>query len=95
MSRTRLRFLVALVSASLLAASPAPARRPGQPVRIANQQILVGWDPETRMEHFIRAEFAAGTRQEGFGGLVPSPTVPEIAAAGLGLLVAVRRRASP
>jgi len=51
-------------------------------VRIANQQILVVWDPATRMEHFIReAKFAAGARQEGFGFLVPSPTIPEIATA--------------
>ena len=61
-----------------------PAWRRGEPVRIADQQILVVWDPVTRVEHFIReAKFAAtpGARQEGFGFLVPSPTVPEIAAA--------------
>lgn len=88
MSRLSRRFLVAVVSASLLTASPTraccPAWRRGEPVRIADQQILVVWDPATRVEHFIReAKFAAapGARQEGFGFLVPSPTVPEIAAA--------------
>jgi len=64
------------------ASTCCPAWRPGQPVRIANQQILVVWDPSTRVEHFIReAKFAARVRQDGFGFLVPSPTVPEIAAA--------------
>ena len=79
---------VAVILACLLGLTVHPARaccpawRPGQPVRIANQQILVVWDPATRIEHFIReAKFAAGARQEGFGFLVPSPTVPEIAAA--------------
>ncbi len=79
---------VAVILACLLGLRVHPARaccpawRPGQPVRIANQQILVVWDPATRIEHFIReAKFAAGARQDGFGFLVPSPTVPEIAAA--------------
>jgi hypothetical protein len=81
-----------LIACSIVASptsSPAccPAWRPGQPVRIADQQILVIWDPDTRTEHFIReAKFSARAegvegRPEGFGFLVPSPTLPEIAAA--------------
>lgn len=83
-----LRTLLATGLLLAATASPAPACCPawrrGEPVRIADQQILVVWDPETRTEHFIReARFAAapGARQEGFGFLVPSPSVPEIAAA--------------
>ncbi len=102
MSRLSLRFLVALMSVSLLTVSPAPACCPawrrGEPVRIADQQILVVWDPATRMEHFIReAKFAAspGARQEGFGFLVPSPTVPEIAAADGAVFAQLNDRIQP
>jgi hypothetical protein len=102
MSRLRLRFLVAVVSASLLTTSDAhaccPAWRRGEPVRIADQQILVVWDPATRVEHFIReAKFAAapGGRQEGFGFLVPSPTVPEIAAADGSVFAQLNDRIQP
>jgi hypothetical protein len=73
-----------IVLAPLPTCACCPAWRAGAPVRIADQQILVVWDPATRVEHFIReANFAAapGDRQEGFGFLVPSPAVPEIAAA--------------
>lgn len=81
-------------------ASPAPACCPawrrGEPVRIANQQILVVWDPATRIEHFIReAKFAAGARQDGFGFLVPSPTVPEIAAADGAVFEQLNTRIKP
>jgi len=75
-----------------------PAWRRGEPVRIADQQILVVWDPATRVEHFIReAKFAAapGARQEGFGFLVPSPTVPEIAAADGAVFAQLNNRIQP
>jgi len=69
-------------------------------VRIADQQILVVWDRATRIEHFIReAKFAAGgapgSPQEGFGFLVPSPTVPEIAAADGAMFDELNRRIRP
>ena len=93
---------VAVILACLLGLTVHPARaccpawRPGQPVRIANQQILVVWDPATRIEHFIReAKFAAGARQEGFGFLVPSPTVPEIAAADGAVFEQLNTRIKP
>jgi len=87
---TRSRRWMALWIACSVVSSPGPARaccpawRAGAPVRIADQRILVVWDPATRVEHFVReAKFAAapGAPHEGFGFLVPSPTVPEIAAA--------------
>lgn len=91
MPRTRrwAAFLIAcsIVAHPIPAAACCPAWRLGEPVRIADQQILVIWDPDTRTEHFIReAKFTARAaradgRPEGFGFLVPSPTVPEIAAA--------------
>jgi len=87
-----------LLLAAIASPAPAccPAWRPGQPVRIANQQILVVWDPATRIEHFIReAKFAAGARQDGFGFLVPSPTVPEIAAADGAVFEQLNTRIKP
>ena len=87
-----------LLLAAIASPAPAccPAWRRGEPVRIANQQILVVWDPETRIEHFIReAKFAAGARQEGFGFLVPSPTVPEIAAADGAVFEQLNTRIKP
>ena len=73
-----------------------PAWRIGHPVTIADQKILVVWDPDTKTEHFIRTAGFRGTPRRagngaettgvadgagGFGFLVPSPTQPEIAAA--------------
>ena len=87
-----------IVLAPLTARACCPAWRAGAPVRIADQQILVVWDPATRIEHFIReAKFAAapGERQEGFGFLVPSPTVPEIAAADGAVFGHLNQRIEP
>ena len=71
-----------------------PAFRAGRDVQIADQRILVAWDPHTKMEHFVReAGFRvsddrsdatsaedgnAEARNEDFGFLVPSPTSPEV-----------------
>ncbi|MCC6510443.1 MAG: DUF2330 domain-containing protein [Pirellulaceae bacterium] len=89
-------YLVLLISVpgrlSLLhACCPAFAR--GDDVKIADQNILIVWDPETKVEHFVRE---AGFKQHrsgedtaqsdsnpasNFGFLVPSPTQPKIEAA--------------
>ncbi len=68
-----------------------PAYRLGQEFRIADQRILIAWDPETKIEHFVRE--AAFKRPEqmqdangqarqdtgsDFGFLVPSPSEPQI-----------------
>jgi hypothetical protein len=58
-------------------------------VRIADQRILVAWDPATRIEHFVREARFKGERGgadreaagDDFGFLVPTPTEPEIAEA--------------
>jgi hypothetical protein len=58
-----------------LAAYPA-----GQPVRIADQEVLVVWDGATKTEHFVRrADFQAAGPAASFGFLVPTPTVPQLA----------------
>lgn len=54
------------------------APRPGQQVRIADQKILVIWDAEKGIEHFIRrADFLGNSKDFGF--FVPTPSTPELA----------------
>ena len=55
----------ALVAAIVLATTPLPARAccpapaPGRNVQIADQDVLIVWNPSTKMEHFVRrATFA-------------------------------------
>ncbi|MFM8396929.1 MAG: hypothetical protein ACKOAH_03785, partial [Pirellula sp.] len=57
-----------------------PAYRAGSDFRIADQRILVAWDPQTKIEHFVReAAFkGSGQNDSDFGFLVPSPTEPQI-----------------
>ncbi len=62
----------------------------GRDIRIADQKILIVWDPQTRTEHFIReAAFqkprlaTGGDSEESkaggdFGFLVPSPSQPRV-----------------
>lgn len=100
--RSRMCRLAALATACWLAVAPAaraccPAWRAGAMVRIADQRILVAWDPATRMEHFVREARFAGTeaRAEDFGFLVPSPAEPEIAEADGGVFDALARASEP
>lgn len=61
-----------------------PAFRASAMVRIADQRILVAWDPATMVEHFVREARFAGEGNGGsddFGFLVPTPAEPEIAEA--------------
>lgn len=85
-SRVRPALALAALAAGLL---PPPARAccPASPrdydVRIADQEILVVWDPTTRTEHFVRQAAFSGGRgapAAGFGFLVPTPSRPEVAA---------------
>lgn len=67
-----------------------PAYALGQDVRIADQKILIVWDPQTRTEHFIReaafqkpkkpkADDGEESKQgNDFGFLVPSPSQPRV-----------------
>ncbi|HZS05653.1 MAG TPA: DUF2330 domain-containing protein [Blastocatellia bacterium] len=55
----------------------APAPRPGQFVRIADESAIIVWDEASRTQHFIRrATFE--TEAPDFGFLVPTPTRPEL-----------------
>lgn len=57
-----------------------PAFRAGTEFRIADQRILIAWDPQTKIEHFVReAAFKGSSENDSdFGFLVPSPTQPQI-----------------
>jgi hypothetical protein len=57
-----------------------PAFREGAGFRIADQRILIAWDPQTKIEHFVREAAFKGTSENDsdFGFLVPSPTQPQI-----------------
>src|SRR5262245_10581471 len=56
----------------------APAPRPGQSVRIADESAIIIWDEKTRTQHFIRrATF--DTEAPDFGFLVPTPSEPALA----------------
>lgn len=84
-----------------------PAWRIGHAVTIADQKILVVWDPDTKTEHFIRSAGFRGTPPPaeergatdsdggGFGFLVPSPTQPEVAAADGAVFAALDEAVRP
>lgn len=68
-----------------------PVYKNGHDFRIADQRILLAWDPETKIEHFVReAAFRQSNRTTSidgqqsekdtsdFGFLVPSPSEPQI-----------------
>jgi hypothetical protein len=73
-----LTLIAALLTGSAEACCPAPPL--GRQVQIADQEIVVVWNEEEKIEHFFRkADFAGNA--EDFGFLVPTPTKPELAEA--------------
>jgi hypothetical protein len=78
-----MRKLTLIALCAALAVQPSRACCPAFPpgpdttVKIADQEIVVVWNPTTRTEHFIRrASF--DSRVKGFGFLVPTPTEPAL-----------------
>lgn len=54
-------------------------RSGGNLVQIAAQEVLIAWDAEKKIEHFVRrANFKTETAPEDFGFLVPTPTQPKL-----------------
>ena len=48
-------------------------------VKIAAQEVLIHWDSQTGIEHFVRrADFDARSLPDDFGFLVPTPTQPKL-----------------
>ena len=53
----------------------------GKPVVNADQSVIIIWDAEKQMQHFIRrASFKSDA--DDFGFLVPTPAQPELAESG-------------
>ncbi|MFL5243802.1 MAG: DUF2330 domain-containing protein [Gemmataceae bacterium] len=85
-ARTWLLFsllAILLVPAFLLCPAPAccPAGRSGKPVVNADQTVIMIWDPDTKMQHFIR-QASFKSEADDFGFLVPSPSEPELSESG-------------
>ncbi|MCZ7648643.1 MAG: DUF2330 domain-containing protein [Planctomycetota bacterium] len=58
-----------------------PAPREGQQVLNADQTLVILWDAERKIEHFIRKATFKSEAQD-FGFIVPSPTQPELSESG-------------
>lgn len=76
-------FTAVLALAAALALPTKPARAccaagpPNSGVRIASQDVLVIWNPDTKTEHFIRRADFLGPSAD-FGFLVPTPSEPRL-----------------
>lgn len=90
--------LVALSLLTLLGAARAccPAFPPGPDttVKIADQELVVVWNPATRTEHFIR-QASFESRVQGFGFLVPTPTQPALAEVSASVFGSLREEIRP
>lgn len=51
------------------------------PVFVRGEEALIAWDPESRIEHFVRRAFFERMTDD-FGFLVPTPSRPELAEVG-------------
>jgi hypothetical protein len=72
---------IVLLGVACLGCCPAwPPNADG--VRIASQEVLIYWDAENNMEHFVRrADFNAEELPDDFGFLVPTPSQPKLSEA--------------
>ena len=77
---TTIISLALLVALLIPANACCPAWRLGEaPVQIADQEVLIVWDKEQGVEHFIRrANFQPDETPNDFGFLVPTPTQPKL-----------------
>jgi hypothetical protein len=106
-------FLCTLMIVLILRDTPelvygcCPAFGKGSRFSIADQRILIAWDPETKIEHFVReASFKSQGRasksesdshsdKEDFGFLVPSPAQPQIEEADAAVFPDLDQRIQP
>jgi hypothetical protein len=85
---------VGLVEARAHACCPAFPPTPDTTVRIADQEIIVAWNAESKTEQFVRkASFQA--RVPGFGFLVPTPSRPVLAEVDEAVFDRLRREIEP
>jgi hypothetical protein len=88
-----LLLIVAMVSARpLLACAPAP--HAGEAIDVVEESAVIVWDPAARTQHFIRRATFRGNARD-FGFLVPTPTVPVLAAVDDGIFDALQAKIEP
>jgi hypothetical protein len=78
--------VISMATAAALLRAPdtqacCPAYAGDMPISIADQEILVVWDAERHVEHFIRRAAFEGTPVRDFGFLVPTPSKPTLSEA--------------
>ncbi len=95
-----MRFLLAPVLAAVVMASTpraracAPAPRNGDIVRIADEEALIVWDEQKKVEHFVRrASFVSSG--DAFGFLVPTPSRPELGEVASSVFDGLHSRLTP
>lgn len=72
----------------------ATAPRGEATIEVASESAVIVWDEAKKREHFIRgATFAGSAKEAAF--LVPTPTVPELAAVTNEPFTAIAKRAEP
>lgn len=60
----------------------------------ADQTVLILWDPETKMQHFVRqATFQSDSKRVGF--IVPSPSRPELDESGDAVFAKLKQLTAP
>src|SRR5262245_48435708 len=76
---------VGLVLSDRPISSPAccPAPPPGSRVLNADQTVVILWDADRKMQHFIR-QASFKSEADDFGFLIPSPNEPELNESGNG-----------
>jgi len=66
----------------------------GKPVRFGDQSNIVVWNPQTKMEHFVRnAYFESGAKDFGF--IAPTPTKPTLSTADEEAYLELQKLAPP
>lgn len=85
---------LALIARQSPASACATATREGATIETATETALIVWDEAKKREHFIRgATFAGSAREAAF--LVPTPSLPELAAVTRDPFEAITERAAP
>ena len=71
----------AVIGVTLLPLAPAvpcaSVSRSNAPIPVAGEEAIITYDPRTRTERFIRTA-TFDTRDQDFGFLVPTPSVPTL-----------------
>jgi Uncharacterized protein conserved in bacteria (DUF2330) len=84
-------LVVLLCSREAEACAPAP--HAGEFVAVSEESALIIWEPATKTQHFIRRASFRGEAKD-FGFLVPTPSVPKLAAVDESVFGHLQRKTS-